>query len=247
MSGSNTEKEDSFKGKKTKRIEKIKNRKQAEKKIAQGIMAIHQAVKKEVYDKQGIATCEFTPEEIKERGWDKYFPHGMSEGVVVHCYGPTWNRQCPPIQAIVKGKIKSLCQAAKTCSNLGQIDQVRSVDAIEQKIIENFQTTFNATPPSDLTYARLKKWIQDYTAITLHCLYLNKSKDKLPEKGFIQLLIEESKHQRTTNQDVITFDEATSVKRFSYDQVMSPTTASHERHINNPPANLGTTFEGRYA
>ena len=217
---------------------------QVEEWVASGIQKIHQHFDFKgmpFYDKQGILIQEFTKDDIDKNGWNKYFPKDLlANGLTVHIIKDENAKNTLPMRSMMVGKIRSLCQAAKKYTD--------NVENIENKIISEIEKKFRPphTGELELSNDTLKKLLDEYIELSLHVLFAckNASVSKMSFSAFAKKVMKESKHSRTTNHDILVFDEAAG--RFSYDHVVPGTTTAHDRSIGNQVANLGVSFDGSY-
>lgn len=214
-----------------------------DKTIAQGIEKLYKdatdRAKKQTlaYDQQGILSIEYTQADIERLELQKYFPNGMANGVRIHFIDANAKKTLP-VRNMVEGKIRSLCRAANKWTNDSSI--------AESEIIQKFESEFNSKNRTNISKDEQIQLLEKYIAITLKVLYENK-KARFKEMKFdklASLVMKESTHYRTTERDILIFDE--SKHTFSYDHVVPGTTTAHDRTVGNPVANLGISFDGSF-
>lgn len=219
--------------------------KTAEKKVADGIAQIFAEYKpknKGEYDAQGIATVEISYEKLKENGIADQFPNNGERGITVHFYGPNYIPH-PPLRYMVEQKVKSLCKAVAIVYDQDENEIINKIwPAIEKKLKAEMEANKEAIKDPEKFHKKAKELMAVLTGQALVELHDAYAPNKKYEK-FTKEIIKVSTNHRSNDESILTLDEQSRI--FSYDHVVSPTTA-HDRDLGKPCANLSIVFEGKY-
>jgi hypothetical protein len=225
--------------------------KAAENKVANGIAGIYTHCLKEKleFDRQGIATIELSPAKIRELKLSQYFPMGMTSGVAVHIYHEKAISH-PPVKYMGLQKIKSLCDAA-VAMGMSTAD----VEKIRSQLTESFEKRYTQLPLEiDEFHEKSEKLLEETANRALKSLYAKarlKMKERLEDadeetpisyEGFAEKLRKKTLYRRSSQQDILTFDQKNN--RFSFDEIPSFSKSSHYPYSPDGPGNLGIVYEG---
>ncbi|EKD54506.1 MAG: hypothetical protein ACD_60C00078G0007 [uncultured bacterium] len=242
----------------------------AEAKIGEGVTALYSygkdRIKEDMYDAQGIATLEITPEVIKENkefaDIQQKFPDALEKGATLYFYKES-SAKSSPTAIMIHEKIKSLCKSAE---QLGYVDS-KAAQEIETKIYQDIDKQAQSalrqvesesvvehaelkkmgkeTPPDEIkanfTEQVSEKFVKQAIEQTIEKLYQQRlNKSPVEPHTFAKELIKKSEDIRSNSTNILTFNLAT--KMFTYEEAARVT--AHDKKRGQSAANLSAAFAG---